>query len=449
MRFEPDRTLLRRIYQLSWPTVIEQGLQTLVQYVDTAMVGQISARASASVGLTVTTTWFVTGPLFALGMGFLSCISKAIGAENTMKARRTSTQAFFTVLILGLFLSAASLLVGPQLPVWLGAKEEIRRDASLYFMIVSAPMVFRASIIMFGSVLRGCGDTKTPMLVNALVNFINIVFNFLLIPRYGVGGAAAATALSIVAGGLLMFAAVCRNPKVAPLRREFRLNGPIMRECINVGLPVACGRGLNSFGQVIFTTLIAQLGTIAVATHAITLAAEQAFYVPGSAMQAASATLSGMAVGRRDEERLMKTTRTILFLAAGIVAVLCIPLLCFPSAIIGVFTKDPEVIVLGARLLRIVAISEPFFAAAVVLEGALNGAGDAKIPFLCSISGMWLIRIPLTFVFIRMLSLGLEFAWVAMVGDTLLRFTLIYLRFRGSSWKREVYLPAEQPSASN
>ena len=108
--------MLRSLFLLAGPTVIEQALQTVVQYADTAMVGQIGAQASAAVGLTITVTWLVNSPLFAMGVGVLALIAKSIGENNLEKARAASSQAVWIALALGLVMGAATLAASPFLP---------------------------------------------------------------------------------------------------------------------------------------------------------------------------------------------------------------------------------------------------------------------------------------------------------------------------------------------
>ena len=188
------------------------------------MVGQIGAQASAAVGLTTSTTWLINSPMFAFGVGVLACISEALGANDKDRAKTAGCQAVYITLVLGVLLGAVTLAVSPVLPEWLGAEQAVRQDASVYFSIICLPMVFRASSIVFGAVLRGAGDSKSPMLANLCMNAVNVVLNFILIysPRsitlfgksipvwgasMGITGAAVATAVAYVVGGSLMFCA--------------------------------------------------------------------------------------------------------------------------------------------------------------------------------------------------------------------------------------------------
>ncbi len=451
-----DRELMQQIVLLAWPTIMEQALQTVVQYADTAQVGAIGAQASAAVGLTGTMMWLINSPFFAMGMGVLSCISRSLGARDQGTAQRAAVQSVLLTLVLGLGVGAVTLGISPFLPGWLGGAEEIRRDASIYFAIVCMPMVFRASSIIFGSVLRATGNMKTPMLNNTVMNIANITLNFLLInptrtitlgpvsftmwgAGWGVTGAAIATALAYVAGGVLMWLAVYREPSLHLRGQKLRLHREVMGRCIKVGLPIAGERVITCLGQVLFTALIARLGTIAIAAHSIAITAEQAFYIPGYGMQAAAATLSGHAAGEGNEKKLMQCSSAITVMAVVLMTALSVLLFCFPAGMMSLFTRDAQVIQLGAQVLRIVAVSEPFFAVVIIIEGVFNGVGDTKVPFVISVASMWGVRILFTFVCVAVLHLGLVSVWLCMVADNLCRCFSLGTRYLRGGWTKGLF----------
>ncbi|MGI5959525.1 MAG: MATE family efflux transporter [Massiliimalia sp.] len=446
--WQKNKAMIATITALAWPTVLEQALQTVVQYADTAMVGQMGANASAAVGLTATVTWLVNGPMFAMGIGVLACISQAIGAKDYQRAKTASVQSFFLALALGIVLTIITLSVSPFLPGWLGASEEIRKDASIYFFITCIPMVFRAATIIFGSVLRAAGETKTPMFVNAFMNVINIILNFFLIGNgvtlgsfhlwgagLGVAGAAIATAISHAAGGTLMIIALLKNPLLSPKGQSFRICPNVMKQCVKVGIPVALQRIVVCFGQVYFTSLVTDLGTISVAAHSIALTAEQAFYIPGYGMETAASTLAGNAVGERNGKKLMHMSRVITLIAMMIMTITGGLLFLFPGAIMSIFTQDPAVISQGITVLKIVAVSEPLFAVAIIMEGLFNGIGDTRSPFFISVITMWGVRIVFTFICVRVFHLGLNAVWVCMVADNVSKCFLLLFRFLQGKWK--------------
>lgn len=446
-------SLLKTIYVLAWPAVLEQLLQTVVQYTDTAMVGRISPQASAATGLTTTMTWLVNAPMFALGIGVLAYIAEAVGAKDEERARKTGIQALYFILAAGAVLTALTLSVSPFLPTWLGAEEGIREDASTYFAIICAPMLFRAVTIILGAALRGVGDTKHPMFANLFMNLTNIILNFFLIYEtrslsvagmeiwipgagFGVAGAAIATAISYCVGGVMMLRAYWNNPRISPKGHSLRFDSYVARRCIRIAFPVAMERVSACLGQVVFTSLVTRLGTIALATHSIAITAEQACYIPGYGMQAAASTLAGNSLGERDEEKFRRVTKLITAIAVLLMTVTGVLLFLFPGFMMSIFTTDDQVIAGGIQVLRIVSLSEPVFAALIILEGIFNGIGDTKAPFVFSIVSMWGVRILGTCLCLFVLDAGLAAVWVCMVCDNVTRCALLSWRFVRGGWKK-------------
>ncbi|AAK81374.1 MULTISPECIES: MATE family efflux transporter [Clostridium] len=445
------------IFALSWPSILEQLLETAVQYVSSAMVGQLGAEASAAVGLTTTATWLINSPSFAMGIGVLSYISLSIGAKKFRRAKIAAVQSIIITLILGIFMGIGTLAISPFLPKWLGAAPEIQRNASLYFGIICIPMIFRVAIIVFGAVIRSTGDMKTPMKVNLIMNLINIVLNFILIygkqtisigsfkittygGNLGVVGSAIAAATAYTVSGILMFLALYKNKIVSPKGEKLKLNIPIMRRCVNVGFPVTIERVATSLGQVVFSSLVTRLGTLAFAAHSIAITAEQAFYIPGYGMEATASTLAGNALGEKNEKKLNQISVTIIGMAITIMTVTGTILFLFPDFMMSLFIKDPVVIKSGSSVLRLVAISEPVFGALIILEGIFNGVGETKTPVLVSILSMWGVRILSTSICIYVFHLGLKSVWICMIADNVFRFTILFIRFLNGAWKKKLNL---------
>lgn len=431
--------LLKQIYILAWPAIIEQALQTIVQYTDAAMVGRIGADASAAVGLTATMNWLVSAPLYAMGIGVLSCIAKSLGAKREEDARIAGMQGLYIAGVLGVILTAITLAISPALPRLLGADPAIRSAASVYFSILCTPLIFRAVSIILGSALRGAGDTKSPMFANLAMNGINIVLNGILIfgCKLGTTGAALASAISFTVGGVLMLSSYLRNPFLSPKGRPLQIHPAMMKHCLQIGIPVALERISACLGQVVFTSLVTSLGTISLATHSIAITAEQAFYIPGYGMQAAASTLAGNALGERRPDKFKRTTLTIGGLAFLMMTLSGALLFCFPSFMMSIFTKDIRVITGGIPILKIVAFSEPMFAVLIILEGVFNGIGDTKTPFFFSLISMWGVRILGTCFCLFYFDLGLMAVWCCMVLDNVTRCFLLLLRFWSGRWKHK------------
>ena len=443
--------LLPTILALAWPTMLEQLLGTAVQYIDTAMVGSLGTHATAAVGATTTVGWLVGSTISALSVGFLSFIAQACGAGRREEAGKAASQAVVATVISGVLFTVLALGLSPLVPVWMQVDPAIRDLASRYFFILYTPMLFRAATIIFGTLLRAAGDTRTPMSIGIWVNVINVVLNFLLIyetrivsvfgsslwiPGAGMGviGAAVASAVSVVFGGIAITVALWRHKIISPRGYSFRPDWTILRPCLKIALPNALQRFGTSLGYVAFASMINALGEVATAAHTIANTVESAFYIPGYGMQTAAATLAGNALGARDNERLHKTARMILGIEVALMVVSGSALFAFAPAMMGLFSRDAQVILLGSLVLRMVAVSEPFYGVSIIVEGMMQGVGKTMMPFVCNIIGMWGVRIVGTWICTTRLNQGLVSAWGCMIGHNLLLFLLFTLWYLSGRW---------------
>ncbi len=450
--------LLPTIFTLAWPTMLEQLMQTAVQYVDTAMVGSLGTQATAAVGATSTVNWLVGATVSAVGVGFLAYISQAVGAGEGQKARKASGQAVLMTLILGIFFTALTLSLSGRVPVWMQVDPSIQKLSAQYFFILYSPMLFRTATIVFGTVLRSVGDTKTPMLVGIVVNLTNVVLNTLMIfPArvitigadlsftmpglgWGVLGAAAASAVAFALGGVIITVALWRHPVISPKGQSILPNKDILRPCFKVALPSGLQQFGTCLGYVVFAAMINSLGDVATAAHTIANTVESAFYIPGYGMMTAAATLAGNALGAGDRERIRGLGKMIILSEVALMVLSGGLLFAFAPWMMGIFSKDSQVILLGSLVLRMVAVSEPFYGVSIVTEGMMQGMGNTLLPFIVGICGMWLIRILGTFICIRFFDLGLVAAWACMIGHNLALFAVYSYMLRG--WRM---IPRENP----
>lgn len=442
-----DPAALSAIFTLAWPTMLEQLMQTAVQYIDTAMVGSLGTQATAAVGATSTVNWLIGSTVSSIGVGFLALISQSVGAKDVVLARKASAQAVTVSLIAGLLMTVITVLLSPLIPVWMQVDPSIRDLASRYFLILYSAMLFRAAMIILGMVLRAAGDTKTPMRVALGVNAINVVLNLLLIYpsrsirisgaviavpglNLGVEGAALASALSFVFGGIMIMVVLFRHPDIAPRSGFFRPDRDVLRRCFSVSFPNMIQRFGTSLGYVVFASLINGLGGTATAAHTIANTVESAFYIPGWGMQTAAATLTGNAFGAGDRESIRRLGKSLIFLEVMLMVISGGLLFFLAEPLVRIFTQDPEVIRLGRTVLKMVALSEPFYGIPIVVEGMMQGAGRTRLPLIFNVTCMWCIRIAGTLICTRFLGLGLVSAWACMIAHNLmlcLLFSRVYL----------------------
>ncbi|MBQ7919400.1 MAG: MATE family efflux transporter [Lachnospiraceae bacterium] len=424
------------IFSLAWPTMLEQLMQTAVQYIDTAMVGSLGTSATAAVGATTTVNWLVGSTISALAVGFLSIIAKAYGADDEKLASRVVSQAVLATLVSGILFTILTLSLSGMVPVWMQVDPSIQKLSATYFFILYTPMLPRAATIIFGTALRAAGDTKTPMLIGIWVNIINVILNCILIygVNLGVIGAAIASAIAFTFGGVAITVKLWRHPMLSPKGQSFKPDKEILRPCLKVAFPNMLQRFGTSLGYVFFASMINSLGEISTAAHTIANTVESAFYIPGYGMQTAAATLAGNAYGAKDKQRMKDLAKMIILIEVLLMIISGGLLFIFAPAMMNLFTKDTQVILLGSIVLRMVAVSEPFYGVSIIIEGMLQGVGKTIVPFIFNIIGMWGIRIIGTFICTQLLEMGLVAAWACMIAHNMLLFVLFIIHYARGRW---------------
>lgn len=430
------RAVLKLLVALSIPTILEQILTTLLQYVDTAMVGHLGERATAAVSVTTTVTWLVNSIASAAGVSVLAMIARAVGSKDRKRTQKIAGQSFLSVLVCGGVIGVICMILSPFIPVWMGAEAAVRDTAARYFFIISVPMVFRASSTILGAAIRATQNTRTPMLISMCANGINVILNVVLIYGcdLGVTGAAMASAISYTVSGICMFIAFCRNQQLFFGWRYCRADRDLLREASAISLPVLGTSMVSCLGYVFFAGMVSGMGTTIFAAHSIAVTAETIFYIPGYGLRTAVSTLVGNALGEQNRQKFESTRNLSIIITLVLMVVSGILLYFVAYPLMCLFTNSEAVAMLGAKMLRLVAFTEPFFGMTIVLEGIFYGLGKTRYVFFVESSSMWGIRILFTFFCVQLWHLDLQAVWICMIADNICKAVLVaipFLRKRG------------------
>ena len=347
---------LNALVRLSLPAVMQQLMGTLLQYVDTAMVGHLGEAATASVSTSTTVNWLVHSIPYGLTVGLLSTLSQAYGRGDRDEMNRLAAMGSRLSLWLGLALTTVCLGISPFLPTWMQAAEEIRQPASAYFFVVSLSLVFSVTGGMFASAMHAVKDTRTPMIINLSANALNVVLNYLLIYRasLGVMGAAYATAISTTLCGVVMFIAF-RHKQVLRFGREeyFSTDREKLRKLLRVGLPVMATSAVSCSGYIVFAGMVNGMGVTTFAAHSIAVTAEEIFYLPGYGIRTASSALIGSSIGEGNRRKFRDTRRQSILLTGAVMTVSGLILFFAAYPLMKIFTTSETVAAMGIILAAI------------------------------------------------------------------------------------------------
>lgn len=423
------RSVFITLVTLSIPTILEEILATLLQYVDTAMVGNLGEKATAAVSTTTTIGWLIHSIPGAIAVAMLALASKANGSGDEKKLRRLVGQAINYAFAIGLVLEIAALVLSPYIPVWMGVEADIIRPASQYFSIVSITLVFRTSARIFAAMIRSTKDTKSPMYVSVSENVLNVVLNYVFIYQLnlGVTGAAIASAISYGIGGIAMLMLMLSKEKLRVDIADIRLDKAILSEVFKIGIPALGTTVASCLGYVIFASLVSGMGTTIFAAHSIAITAEQIVYIPGYGLRVATSTLIGNAYGEKDADKMRITEHVSIIITMAIMVINGVLLYIFAYPLMQIFTNSDQVAVIGSEMLKLVSFSEPFFGLMIVLEGISYGMSRTQNVFWCETISMWGVRILFTYICVKIWNLGLTEVWICMIADNVFKALLLLI----------------------
>lgn len=423
--------ILCSLIVLAIPTVIEEIMSTLLQYVDTAMVGNLGENATASVSVTTTINWLVGSIPSAIGIAAVAMISRAVGSNNKKESKKISGQIFILTIFFGVILSAICLGLSPFIPIWMGAAKDIQKTASIYFAIISIPMIFRMINIVMGACIRATKNTKTPMIITLVENALNIILNYILIYVVGLGviGAGIGSAISFTISGILMYIAYRRNDYIHFEFNTLKPDKVVIDECMKTAFPVMLTHSASCLGYVVFAGLVSSMGTTIFAAHSIAVSAEQIFYIAGYGFRSATSTMIGISIGENNENKFKAVKKTSVLITISMMFFSGLILYLVSLPLMDIFTSSNAVAVLGADMLKIVAFSEPFFGLMIVLEGIYYGLEKTKYVFIIETASMWGIRIVFTFLCVKIWNLGLQEVWFCMIADNIFKACCLAVPF--------------------
>lgn len=437
--------ITKTVLALSAPAVFEMLLLTLVGFADTAMVGRMAdgGSAVAAVSLANNIFMFALTIFAAIGTGSTALVARSIGAGDPKTANSVVVQSLISGGFLAVLVMAAGVLFPQQALNLMGAQGKANEWGVVYLRIVSYGAIPVFAMQLLTGSLRGAGDTRTPMYINGGVNLLNVVLNYILIyghfgaPEFGVAGAALATSISRTVGALvlfLLFGSKRLKLSFGPIR-SISLDMPLTQRIMNVGVPAAIEMGFMRGAQLVFARLVASLGTTAVAAHQIALNCESISFQPGWGIGMAGAAMVAQSLGAGRPRLAERFGYKALQLAVAIMGVLGVVLFVIPEAFARLFIVDEDVIRLSAVCLKIVAISQPALASAMVMSNTLRTVGDTRRMLYITLGGFWLIRLPIGFFLVRYTSLGLAGAWIGMIADLFFRGAMNLWLFTRGHWK--------------
>ena len=437
--FVENRKLIKNIFQITLPAVFDLLAQTLIMALDMKMVSSLGPSAISSVGVGTAGMYALIPALIAVATGTTALLSRAYGADNKLDGKKAFVQSFFIAVPLGIILTIIFLLFSEQIINLVGnAKDMNLSDAILYQNMTVIGFPFLGVSIATFYAFRAMGENKIPMIGNTLALVLKVILNFLLIYlfKWGIFGAALSTTLTRLFSAIFSIYLVFWSKKnwISLELKDLKFDYFTSKRILKVGIPAAVEQLGLRIGMLIFEMMVISLGNLSYAAHKIALTAESISFNLGFAFSFAASALVGQELGKGSSQKALKDGYICTIIAMIVMSTFGLLFFIIPQFLVSLFTKDKDVIELATMALKIVSICQPFSGASMVLAGALRGAGDTKSVLLITYLGIFLVRIPITYLFLDVLNFGLAGAWIVMTIDLVIRSSLAFYIFRRGKW---------------
>ena len=437
------KTIVRKAIKVAWPSTVESFLVAMVSFIDTIMVSSLGSYAIAAVGLTTQPKFLCLTLFISLNIAVSSVVARRKGENDRKRANNTLFQALIITGVLSIIISALAMIFAEPFLRFAGSQSDTHIYAVTYFRVIMGGLIFNVISLVINAAQRGCGNTKIAMRTNLASNFVNIIFNYLLIggkfgfPALGVAGAAIATVLGTMVAFVMSIYSISHSDGflyIKSFKKNLNIDKNSLKSLFSVGSSSFVEQIFMRTGFLLYSLIIANLGTSAFAAHQIGMNIINISFSLGDGLAVAGVALIGQNLGKKRPD-LAKIYGSICR-RIGLMASIMISII---YAILGkdifkLFTNDPDVLKYSFNIMNFVIIIVIFQIAQAIYGGCLRGAGDTKYTAIVSLISITFVRPSVGWLLTYPLSMGLIGAWFGILTDQIVRFCLTSRRFKSGKW---------------
>lgn len=454
--------LIRKdVLKLAMPILWEQIFVMSMGMINTMMAGNLGKEAVSAIGMVNSINNIFIAFFSALSVGGTVVVAQFIGQGNVKKANAATKQALYAGLVLSLTITIITwLLRYPLINLLFGSAEsQVINSAIIYLAITLLTYPLMSIDLVAKGVLRGAGDTKTPMMITIYMNIVNVILSYVLIyginvknahfniniEGMGITGAALGIAISRTLGAVIIMYILLRGLRIIKLTKltKFKFDKELLNPIFGVGIPSSVESLLFNCGKLITQIYIVSMGTVSIASNAISDSIASMLNIPGSALSIAATAIVGQKMGKGKSDEAESSLKYLVLFST-----LCLSILGLISAplsrlLASLYTSSTDVINLSSAVIKVNALFIIFWPCSFVLPAGLKGAGDVKYTMVTAIIGMWVFRITLGYFLGIIFGLGLIGVWLGMYIDWIVRGILYVIRLRNGKWKNHTVIKAQ------
>ena len=441
--------LYKKNLSIAWPSVLEGALLSIINSVDTMMVGTIGLSAIAAVGLAAQPRMILLILGQSLCVGTTAVVARRKGQEDQKAANDCLKQSLIIITVLGLLMAAIGYYLAEPFMKLAGANEDTLEMSVTYFKVISLGLIFNYWSLCICAALKAIGQTKVTLITNLTANIVNVIFNYMLIgghfgfPALGVLGAAIATTLGTMVSCIVAFYFVLRPGGYLRLKlfEKFKWDMDSLKSVVSVGSSSIAESVFLRIGFLINSRLVAGIGTQAYATYQIVQQVSSLSFTVGDGLAIASTSLVGQSLGSKRKDLAMANVKITRKLSIVTSIVLMTTVFFTRGMLPMLFTDDPAVIADAALAFIVIVIGLIPQNGRIVYSGCLRGAGDTKYVAFISLISVAIVRPIATYLFcyplaalFPLLRLEILGPWLSFDLDSVLRDILLDRRIEKGDW---------------
>lgn len=433
--------------------LIGSGLHTAYSIVNAMWVGKgLGTDAMAAVTVSFPVFFFLMALAGGLTMAANILAAQSFGAKDFAQLKRVVRNSAVLTLVVSLACVVFGHYTAETILVLMNTPADILPMAARYLQIFLLAMPFMFGMFLIASLLRGTGDSKTPLyfqgagvVATAILDPL-LMFGWLGFPRMGLNGTAVATIVTN-AGSLaavLIYLQRKRNP-VAPDWRHLGVDWDMSKLTLKIGIPSMLQQALVSIGMVVITGLVNAFGKNGMAAFGAAMRIDQLAFMPAMTLGMAVSTLAGQNIGAERFHRVKETFKWGMVFGCGITLIGSAAVVAFPSLLLRGFIDDPKVIEIGIPYLRIVGGAYVMFAVMFVSNGVINGAGHTMVTTLITLLALWGVRVPMA-CYLSATTHRIEGIWWGMVSGFSLGALMSLAYYLSGRWKKPIVRKTAAPT---
>ena len=425
----------RDVIAIALPAIGSNILRLMVTTVDMIVVGRLGYIEIDAVGVSNIMIFLFQAIMLSIATGAMVVVAHFFGSMEYGRANEVLAESAVLSIVVGIILAVVGFFTQQGFVSLITSDQLVIEKAMEYLPIVIASTPFMSYGYLCANVFRGAGDTKTPLYVDAVANTLNAIFDVLLVfgigpfPEMGVSGAALATSMSFIVSALLyagIFSSGTRK-----IRMGFSIRTDYWKEIFYIGLPNSAEQMSIQVSNMIYSGMVASLGSVVLAAHLVGNRVEALAFMPGFGFYTSSAVLVGQSLGMGDEARAKRAAEESLRLGVILMGTLGLTFFFFPEEFAWIFAPGERAVIETSRLyLRLMGVSQIFLAMDFAMTGALRGAGNTMFPMYVTIIGRFAIRLLLAYLLGFVFGLGILGIWLGMLFDMAFKGIVVYAKFR-------------------